>query len=470
MAVREGDVALWLHNKLGSTDDLWSGGSICSQLTRDKLLLIQDCFHNLQPHVKVKLLLSFLHIPKRNVEEWKEELEELIQTAADDTDQWVTMVAEILKSYPSTGTLNSEIDENQTCFQDVINDLKKLVRRSHDSQMAPLECSYLSRNAQLSITGQVPQPVKHFALKRKSKSAALRAELLQKSSEAANMKKNKPPGTSLPLKIRSFAKKMDDSSPMRGIPNPQTGGFMRPSSLGTRFGGSTSNQRPSANRREGGIKLLDIKEQPVGTKEAKRRKKQAEQEALEQQKKEKEVQSTTPDYAAGLVNSAALAGVEITGGANYMPPVVTRITSSTPTTVAGQVTTPTNTANNTEQKKLEPTGGVETNQTQSQNQARKGLSLTREQMFAAQEMFRTSNKVTRPEKALILGFMAGSRDNPCRQQGDIVNIRLHEEIESIQQPDGMFKPMAVDTFIQMNYGTGEWKRIKKYREVQAELE
>jgi len=63
-----------------------------------------------------------------------------------------------------------------------------------------------------------------------------------------------------------------------------------------------------------------------------------------------------------------------------------------------------------------------------------------------------------------------SPDNPCRQQGDIVNIRLHEEIESIQQPDGMFKPMAVDTFIQMNYGTGEWKRIKKYREVQAELE
>lgn len=30
-------------------------------------------------------------------------------------------------------------------------------------------------------------------------------------------------------------------------------------------------------------------------------------------------------------------------------------------------------------------------------------------MFAAQEMFKTANKVTRPEKALILGFMAGSR-------------------------------------------------------------
>ena len=30
-------------------------------------------------------------------------------------------------------------------------------------------------------------------------------------------------------------------------------------------------------------------------------------------------------------------------------------------------------------------------------------------MTEAQEMFKASNKVSRPEKALILGFMAGSR-------------------------------------------------------------
>lgn len=40
-------------------------------------------------------------------------------------------------------------------------------------------------------------------------------------------------------------------------------------------------------------------------------------------------------------------------------------------------------------------------------------SSQREQMFAAQEMFKTANKVTRPEKALILGFMAGSRGSAC---------------------------------------------------------
>lgn len=30
-------------------------------------------------------------------------------------------------------------------------------------------------------------------------------------------------------------------------------------------------------------------------------------------------------------------------------------------------------------------------------------------MLEAQDMFRNANRVTRPEKALILGFMAGSR-------------------------------------------------------------
>ena len=54
---------------------------------------------------------------------------------------------------------------------------------------------------------------------------------------------------------------------------------------------------------------------------------------------------------------------------------------------------------------------------QQQPQQRRSLTLTREQMLEAQEMFRTANKVTRPEKALILGFMAGSRDNPCPHLG-----------------------------------------------------
>lgn len=84
-------------------------------------------------------------------------------------------------------------------------------------------------------------------------------------------------------------------------------------------------------------------------------------------------------------------------------------------------------------------------------------------MQEAQEMFRTANKVTRPEKALILGFMAGARDNPCPHLGNLVTIKLSENQESIAQPDGSEVNMIVEMHFQMNYNTGEWKRVRKSR-------
>merc|ERR1712036_182794 len=101
---------------------------------------------------------------------------------------------------------------------------------------------------------------------------------------------------------------------------------------------------------------------------------------------------------------------------------------------------------------------------------RRNLSLTKDQMLEAQEMFRTANKVTRPEKALILGFMAGSRDNPCPHLGNIVTIKLSENQENVPQTDNTYLTMIVETHFQMNYNTGEWKRIKKYRRLEDVLQ
>lgn len=86
-------------------------------------------------------------------------------------------------------------------------------------------------------------------------------------------------------------------------------------------------------------------------------------------------------------------------------------------------------------------------------------------MLEAQEMFRTANKVTRPEKALILGFMAGARENPCPKLGNIVTIMLSENIEEVVQQDGTTMSMLVESHFQMNYTNGEWKRIKKNRRI-----
>ena len=56
--------------------------------------------------------------------------------------------------------------------------------------------------------------------------------------------------------------------------------------------------------------------------------------------------------------------------------------------------------------------------------ARRQLTLTMQQKTEAQEMFRLANKVTRPEKALILGFMAGHRENPCPKLGEFNQIQV----------------------------------------------
>ncbi|XP_015910355.1 negative elongation factor A isoform X2 [Parasteatoda tepidariorum] len=557
--VRDSDTSLWLHNKLGTSNDLWSGGSICSQLNQDVLRNIRECFIELQPQVKLKLLLSFLHIPRRNVEEWKIELEEILEVALVDSDQWVSMLAELLKSYPSTGLLNFQIEENASVFTDVVNDLKKLVRKHSDQVMLPLECLYLNRTALASVVGQLPQPVKHFALKQKPKSATLRAELLQKSLDAANNSKKNSTAPSVPIRCRGLIKPLNDATPLRGIPSRvMPGGFKANNSPLGRLNSTPPSRAPArtpAGRKDGGIKLLEIDEQPMGYgRDAKRRKKLPEVETPDL-KKEKEGATppitsspSTPDYAAGLLTTPQISGPSIAviapGSATptYVPPASTNAlptsANTTPTLPVittpaqqtikprenftpilpaaeqpqNQVQAPTQVINNVQATNpetpkpqvihtatignlaaigsaslqlqhmtVQPQQQIQTQviqqppaiQPQQQVQmhtivqppppAKKGLSLTKEQMQEAQDMFNKSNKVTRPEKALILGFIAGSRDNPCPHLGQIVTIMLSENEEKVQQPDGSIQTMIVETHFQMNYSTGEWKRVKKYR-------
>ena len=73
----------------GTSNDSWIGGSIVSQLNPDILVKIQHCFQDLQPQVKLKLLLSFFHIPRRNLEQWRRELENILVVARDDSEPWV---------------------------------------------------------------------------------------------------------------------------------------------------------------------------------------------------------------------------------------------------------------------------------------------------------------------------------------------------------------------------------------------
>ncbi|XP_037614436.1 negative elongation factor A [Sebastes umbrosus] len=543
-SMKDSDTGLWLHNKLGSTDELWTPPSIASLLTVSVIDNIRLCFSSLSPPVKLKLLLGMLHLPRRTVDEMKEALSEIIQLATVDSEPWVLMVADILKSFPETGSLNLDLEEQNPNVQDILGELREKVGECEASAMLPLECQYLNKSALTTLVGPLTPPVKHFQLKRKPKSATLRAELLQKSTETAQQLK-KTAGVPFHAKGRGLVKKIDTTTPLKGIPKAPFRSPTAPSMFSP-----PSNRAPIAPartplRKERGVKLLDISElDMVGAgREAKRRRKTLETEAGEKAAKEEAaavVENTTPDYAAGLVSAQKLGALNENPlpSTSYLPATPSMVPSSsyipsseaqpanaggsgrdtlqsarqpeesatagagatatlpgqykqrtpmynagntanpaTPTSPSTPVSTPASNgppAAATASQPETPTQPPSTPQTPTptptptppQPQPKKNLSLTRDQMYAAQEMFKTANKVTRPEKALILGFMAGSRENPCPEQGDIIQIKLSEHTEVLPKADGTGSTtMLVDTVFEMNYSTGQWTRLKKYKPI-----
>ncbi|XP_028348245.1 negative elongation factor A isoform X2 [Physeter macrocephalus] len=471
-SMRESDTGLWLHNKLGATDELWAPPSIASLLTAAVIDNIRLCFHGLSSAVKLKLLLGTLHLPRRTVDEMKGALTEIIQLATLDSDPWVLMVADILKSFPDTGSLNLDLEEQNPNVQDILGELREKVNECEASAMLPLECQYLNKNALTTLAGPLTPPVKHFQLKRKPKSATLRAELLQKSTETAQQLKRSA-GVPFHAKGRGLLRKMDTTTPLKGIPKQAP--FRSPTapSVFSPAGNRTSIP-PSRTplRKERGVKLLDISElDMVGAgREAKRRRKTLDAEAVEKPAKEETVvENATPDYAAGLGSTQKLGSLNnepALPSTSYLPatPSVVPASSYIPSSEAPPAppareanlqasrppeepsapspalpaqfkqraplynsglspaaptpaaptspltpTTPPAVAPSTQTPPVAMVAPQAQAQPPAQQQPKKNLSLTREQMFAAQEMFKTANKVTRPEKALILGFMAGSR-------------------------------------------------------------
>lgn len=245
-------------------------------------------------------------------------MDEILEVAAQDPELWVSMLSESMKTLPASGSLNTEIsdydhNDSRPIFNDMVIELKRLVNKTNDLRMLPLECQYLNKPALTALVGNQPAPTRHFVLKRKPKSTILRTELMQKSADAqSSLKKTSAP--TVPLRSRGLPRKMTDTTPLKGIPSrvPSSGGFKTPTSTQTK---ASINRTTPAGRKDGGVKFLEIEDQPLGYAAAKKRKRQ--QELEEQQKRAAENEqnakvgdsvsattpttpTTTPDYAAGL--------------------------------------------------------------------------------------------------------------------------------------------------------------------------
>lgn len=150
-------------------------------------------------------------------------------------------------------------------------------------------------------------PVKHFTLKRKPKSNNLRAELLQKSSDAqSSLKKTTAP--TIPLRSRGMPRKMTDTTPLKGIPSRvPVAGFRSPNT--TQNPSRPNLIRTPGGRKDGGIKIIEMSEQPLGFAAAKKRKRQ--QELEEQQKKAEQKQQSSNSSNAASINSSTTNTTEV---------------------------------------------------------------------------------------------------------------------------------------------------------------
>ena len=128
--VIEADTPLWLRNKLDN-EDQWSSGGLASLLTVDVLRNTYMCFRSLDHRVRLKLLLAFLEIRRRNLESFQEELSMVINLGIDDEDDWVRLVACILSDYPHSATFHPDIREGSETFSQLVSELKEQGRPQH---------------------------------------------------------------------------------------------------------------------------------------------------------------------------------------------------------------------------------------------------------------------------------------------------------------------------------------------------
>lgn len=125
------------------------------------------------------------------------------------------------------------------------------------------------------------------------------------------------------------------------------------------------------------------------------------------------------------------------------------------------------------QQNQQPTIITQPQQQQQQHQQaqpmqqRVGLTLSTDHANKAHEMFRRANRVTRRDKALILSFMAGCRENPMPSADNCIVIKLSDSEEKVKTAaNNSFSVMRVETFIKLDYNTGEWEKFQKFGRVE----
>ncbi|XP_055328011.1 negative elongation factor A-like isoform X2 [Paramacrobiotus metropolitanus] len=369
---------------------------------------------------------------------------------------------------------------------DMMKHLKRLSERTRELQFVPYEAEFMNKKALTATYGNAPAPVKHFTLKQKPKSATLRADALLRANES---KPKNPDNPSVPMRYKDQIKGIDQ---MLSGPSHSSAAVKRAYATGPHARVQAAKEKSlAAAKARPSIKVLDINEQPLTQDQGahKRRRKligvpvsgsaapggdgKVEEEAAGGGEKERETSPhpTEEETATSTPNSSPKKSTsfgspnpaEQTRQLSPEIPVPALVPSTAPDdTTASPISSESSPSKFTPQPVSSSTPQVIHPQPGSLMDLSK-LKITKETQKTITEIFVNANKVTRPEKILIINFVAGMRANPCPHLGPVLTVRLSENIVPVTLPDGRQIDAIVEEYFHMNFNTGEWKRLRKQK-------
>ncbi|MCP9266430.1 Negative elongation factor A [Dirofilaria immitis] len=495
--LRDLDLVKWLDNKLGDNNELWSGRQAASLLSREMLVELETCFQALEPHVKLKIVLAVPHLSYRLITMWKEPLINLLDLARRDADDWIETVADMYREYPNRQCIIPIPSNADSYFCKSLDELRKIVRKhaaNNNLRLLPLDLNSVSQSAIKTRFGLTEiENRKHFNLKRRAKSYTLKAELLKSAEIGYNRNKNQKldvVSPSFPIRMRSTVRKPNNDLPMRGIPTTNT------CKLSAGFTNEPRKFQRQLTRREGGAKFIDIGDLPQAL-SVRRKEQEAEERSRRQQEKEEQKKRALVEKTVKEAKRAAIAAQKAKEAAAVA--AVDDVAATMNETVSSSVQNNhtlnhhenNNSVNNEssdskqETSKLSSSYGdvrevptIQSEQSQEPQMSPSATHLSRRESFArrqCEEMLSCANVLNDEGHRMVSWlyvFDAVDSENvsvhPYPHLGDLLTLKLSETYEDEPRPDGTVQKMRVETFFQMDYRTGEWKRLRKTRALRPE--
>ncbi|GMR61580.1 hypothetical protein PMAYCL1PPCAC_31775, partial [Pristionchus mayeri] len=287
LQLRDQELVDFLNERLGDHDETWAGKNVAAFLSREMIEELETCFQGLEPIAKLKVVLGFSQLSTKRLQDWSNEINTLLEIAAQDPDDWVEAISDSLRIFSPTGIIQLEPTRNLEMYRDALARIySKLLEFANrdDSEFNNVPTVYHfcdEKVIQTELNYTPRQHEVHFTLKKKLKGDLLREEVLNELKQPKPTEDKSGLVSSLPMKFRSTLRKPDLKTPMRGIVQPNA---MKIN------GGFTSEPKKfprQLSKRDGGALLISIDDIPHAHQ---KRKKDFDKEERERKKEQAEAE------------------------------------------------------------------------------------------------------------------------------------------------------------------------------------